>query len=128
MHMEDRVSVQLYADHSASVVRPCVTPLSVFAVFDGHGGSLASTFLQRELLDRIAALYHEYATRPCSSSAVCDIAALVRRSIDECSVRFRESYSRTGFFQGSTIVLALLHGDTVWLCNVGGMSHSFPQV
>mmetsp|Transcript_24055 Transcript_24055/g.60220 ORF Transcript_24055/g.60220 Transcript_24055/m.60220 type:complete len:477 (-) Transcript_24055:292-1722(-) len=174
-HMEDRICVQLHVDDRKNSPSTGMIPLSVFAVFDGHGGSLASDFLQRHLLERIRTLYHDahhpqqdtvqhtpplvaqytapvtaqhtqrdssqhthqgfvpFPTKIANNSTpvrqsasswlqrskTVDLRALVRLAVEQCCAEFHRRYPRAGFFQGSTIALALLHGSTVWLCNVG---------
>jgi protein phosphatase 1L len=104
-HMEDAFTAK-----PSMLQGPAAPPISFFAVYDGHGGALASAFLAEDLHKRIAsdsAMLTESPGKALEQAFRTSENELLRRSTLE------------GWYDGSTACAALLADGKMYVANVG---------
>lgn len=88
--------------------------VQVYGIFDGHGGSAASQYTREHLLD---AILDRVANEKDLSKT--DFPSLLKEEILSHDKRFLALARENTDVSGSTCVVALLHGDKLYVANVG---------
>lgn len=85
----------------------------LFAVFDGHNGDECAEFLQKNYVNT---LIEQDCWRSGSRESV---ETALRKTAAKLDAEFLEHARKTGLYAGSTGVVALCKGGSLWVSNTG---------